>query len=172
MALVTITVPKCDKCGELSLPRPGPARDNPRGMNPDKPGKTNYERCGKCKTPLWDADYDPAKEESDIARDLEEHSEVFAMPAAEVVKNILENPAAAGVLEIKPGEDINPLFGLPHYIGDEDHPLNTGTYMGIDRTQYPVDREKEPLLPKPLVAKHIRCKHMSLNCPICHGETR
>jgi len=33
-------------------------------------------------------------------------------------------------------DDINPLFGLPAWVGDEDHPLTTWpTYGGIDRNQ-------------------------------------
>jgi hypothetical protein len=33
-------------------------------------------------------------------------------------------------------EDINPLFGLPAWVGDEDHPLTTWpTHGGIDRNQ-------------------------------------
>jgi hypothetical protein len=30
------------------------------------------------------------------------------------------------------------LHGLPYYIGDEDHPLTTGTMFGIQRAQRPI----------------------------------
>jgi hypothetical protein len=55
MAIVRVTLPKCDSCGEVWLPDKyikdkstkkqikNPARDNPRLC----------KRCGKCKTPTW-----------------------------------------------------------------------------------------------------------------------
>lgn len=56
MALVDMKLPQCDCCGAIGLPRPGPARDDPRGKRPDGSGKRNHDRCGTCKGD-WDRDY-------------------------------------------------------------------------------------------------------------------
>lgn len=58
MALVDMKLPQCDCCGAIGLPRPGPARDDPRGKRPDGSGKRNHDRCGTCKGE-WDRDYVP-----------------------------------------------------------------------------------------------------------------
>ena len=43
--LQTFILPVCEVCGEPWLPRKGPMRDDP----------TTVPRCGKCKSPKWNA---------------------------------------------------------------------------------------------------------------------
>lgn len=52
MALANMTLPLCDTCGALMLPKrtlpdgsPNPAFDDP----------TKQKRCGTCKSPLWNS---------------------------------------------------------------------------------------------------------------------
>lgn len=64
MALTTLTLPKCDVCGEVTLPSPKAvfkgirAREDIRAYDEARRagGKPRY-RCGKCKSPNWDREY-------------------------------------------------------------------------------------------------------------------
>lgn len=58
MAIEVIVLPKCDVCGELWLPQPGLARDDPRKYDAERRAKGEPPlRCGKCKSPQWDRNY-------------------------------------------------------------------------------------------------------------------
>jgi hypothetical protein len=59
MALIQMTLPLCDVCGEPFLPRKGPARDDPRGYNllTKLDPKLPPMRCGKCKSFGWDSNF-------------------------------------------------------------------------------------------------------------------
>ena len=46
MAVTEMRIPVCDVCGEAWLPKKGPNRDDPA---------SNVKRCGKCKSPNWNA---------------------------------------------------------------------------------------------------------------------
>jgi hypothetical protein len=52
MAIVTMRLPKCDKCGSISLPR----EKMPDGtLNPARENPALQKRCPICKSPYWNA---------------------------------------------------------------------------------------------------------------------
>lgn len=91
MALVDMKLPKCDCCGAIGLPRPGPARDDPRGLRPDGSGKRNHDRCGTCKGD-WDRDYVPEVETPEAMEVREQMSNMLDILYSPVIEKILSNP--------------------------------------------------------------------------------
>lgn len=59
MGLKSPELPVCDNCGEVWLPKKGPARDDPRAHDAEQRALPDGKplRCGKCKSLNWDINF-------------------------------------------------------------------------------------------------------------------